>query len=92
MSAPLTGLCGDDAARMRWGNELDVAIIPDENVGRRLRPAWPSIWKRSTEDESVIDHAVNSILAAWGYCWCWDYLRTRGWKHDNAFFTSIYER
>jgi hypothetical protein len=58
---------------MRWGNEFDVAIIPDENVVcRRAAACLAKYSTRSTEYEGVLDHAVNRILAAWGYCWCRD--------------------
>ena len=51
----------DGGVRVRWGNELDVAIVTDEDLGRRRVRAYLAKYStKSTEDQGVLDHRLRA--------------------------------
>jgi hypothetical protein len=61
VTAPCAGSAERDAPRVRWGRELDVAIITDEDLGRRKAAAYLAKYStKSTEDHGVLDHRLRA--------------------------------
>ncbi len=59
VSAPLAG--ADAADRVRWGRELDVAVVTDKDAGRRRAAAYLAKYStKSTEDHGVLDHRLRT--------------------------------
>lgn len=60
VSAPCAGREGPDESRMRWGRELDVAVITDHEQGRRRAAAYLAKYStKSTEELGVLDHRLR---------------------------------
>ena len=61
VSAPGAGSSDGDRVRVRWGKELDVAIVTDEDLGRRKAAAYLAKYStKSTEDQGVLDHRLRA--------------------------------
>jgi hypothetical protein len=61
VSAPGAGSSDGDRVRLRWGKELDVAIIADEDLGRRKAAAYLAKYStKSTENQGVLDHRLRA--------------------------------
>jgi hypothetical protein len=56
VSAPLPGTTDTTEERIRWGQELDLAVVTDENAGRRRAAAYLAKYStKSTEEHGVLD-------------------------------------
>jgi hypothetical protein len=61
VSAPLAGVAKSPDDRVRWGRELDVAIVTDKEAGRRRAAAYLAKYStKSTEDTGVLDHRLRA--------------------------------
>ncbi len=61
VSAPCAGREGPDEGRVRWGRELDVAVITDHEQGRRRAAAYLAKYStKSTEELGVLDHRLRA--------------------------------
>jgi len=61
VSAPLAGSDTTDANRVRWGRELDVTVVTDQDAGRRRAAAYLAKYStKSTEDNGVLDHRLRA--------------------------------
>jgi hypothetical protein len=61
VSAPLAGMAKTADDRVRWGRELDVAIVTDRDAGRRRAAAYLAKYStKSTEDTGVLDHRLRA--------------------------------
>jgi hypothetical protein len=61
VSAPCAGRGGPDEGRVRWGRELDVAVITDHEQGRRRAAAYLAKYStKSTEELGVLDHRLRA--------------------------------
>jgi hypothetical protein len=61
VSAPLAGLRNATDDRVRWGRELDVAVVTDKDGGRRRAAAYLAKYStKSTEDTGVLDHRLRA--------------------------------
>jgi hypothetical protein len=50
--------------RVRWGRELDVAVVSDKDAGRRRAAAYLAKYStKSTEDHGVLDHRLRAGVA-----------------------------
>jgi hypothetical protein len=60
VSAPSTG--GDGSGpRVRWGRQLDVAVVTDEQAGRRRAAAYLAKYStKSTEEHGALDHRLRA--------------------------------
>jgi hypothetical protein len=61
VSAPLAGVAKTTDDRVRWGKELDVAVVTDKDAGRRRAAAYLAKYStKSTEDTGVLDHRLRA--------------------------------
>jgi len=61
VSAPCASREGSDESRVRWGRELDVAIVTDHEQGRRRAAADLAKYStKSTEELGVLDHRLRA--------------------------------
>jgi hypothetical protein len=61
VSAPLAGAGNTPNDRVRWGREVDVAVVTDKNAGRRRAAAYLAKYStKSTEDHGVLDHRLRA--------------------------------
>jgi hypothetical protein len=61
VSAPCAGSSSRERDRVRWGKELDVAIVTDGDLGRRKAAAYLAKYStKSTEDQGVLDHRLRA--------------------------------
>jgi hypothetical protein len=61
VSAPSLGSSGPNRDRVHWGRELDVAVVTDQNAGRRRAAAYLAKYStKSTEDNGVLDHRLRA--------------------------------
>jgi hypothetical protein len=61
VSAPVAGTDNAPDVRVRWGRELDVAVVTDENAGRRRAAAYLAKYStKSTDDHGVLDHRLRA--------------------------------
>ena len=61
VSAPVAGRQNTTGDRVRWGRELDVAVITDKGAGRRRAAAYLAKYStKSTEDHGVLDHRLRA--------------------------------
>ncbi len=61
VSAPLVGTQSPTAGRVRWGRELDVAVITDKEAGRRRAAAYLAKYStKSTVDTGALDHRLRA--------------------------------
>jgi hypothetical protein len=61
VSAPMAGADKTTNERVRWGRELDVAIVTDRDAGRRRAAAYVAKYStKSTEDNGMLDHRLRA--------------------------------
>ncbi|HVC72025.1 MAG TPA: replication initiator [Acidimicrobiales bacterium] len=61
VSAPVAGTRTTADDRVRWGRELDVAIVTDRDAGRRRAAAYLAKYStKSTDDHGVLDHRLRA--------------------------------
>jgi hypothetical protein len=61
VSAPCIVLHDDPDNRVRWGRELEVAVIEEEQAGRRRAAAYIAKYSsKSTDDHGVLDHRLRA--------------------------------
>jgi hypothetical protein len=61
VSAPRAGATDTSTDRARWGKEIDVAIITDQESGRRRAAAYLAKYStKSTEDHGALDHRLRA--------------------------------
>jgi hypothetical protein len=61
VSAPCVGSTDAQERRVRWGQELDVAIITTDDLGRRRAAAYLAKYStKSTEDQGMLDHRLRA--------------------------------
>jgi hypothetical protein len=61
VSAPLAASNDTKDDRVRWGRELDVAVVTDKNAGRRRAAAYLAKYStKSTEDHGLLDHRLRA--------------------------------
>ena len=61
VSAPCAGQRTTTDDRVRWGRELDVAVVTDRERGRRRAAAYLAKYStKSTEDHGVLDHRLRA--------------------------------
>ena len=61
VSAPLAGVTKTSDDRVRWGRELDVAVVTDKDAGRRRAAAYLAKYStKSTEETGVLDHRLRA--------------------------------
>jgi hypothetical protein len=61
VSAPCVGSNDDVGSRVRWGRELDVAVVTDEQAGRRQAAAYLAKYStKSTDEHGVLDHRLRA--------------------------------
>jgi hypothetical protein len=61
VSAPVAGADTTTDHRVRWGRELDVAVVTDEGAGRRRAAAYLAKYStKSTDDSGVLDHRLQA--------------------------------
>jgi hypothetical protein len=61
VSAPCVGSTDGQERRVVWGQELDVAIITTDDLGRRRAAAYLAKYStKSTEDHGMLDHRLRA--------------------------------
>jgi hypothetical protein len=61
VSAPCAGADDAEEKRVRWGRQLDVAVVTDEQAGRRRAAAYLAKYStKSTEEQGVLDHRFRA--------------------------------
>jgi hypothetical protein len=61
VSAPMAGAENTPDRRVRWGRELDVAVVTDKDAGRRRAAAYLAKYStKSTDDNGVLDHRLGA--------------------------------
>jgi hypothetical protein len=61
VSVPGVGTDKSTGDRVRWGRELDVAVVTDRDAGRRRAAAYLAKYStKSTEDQGVLDHRLRA--------------------------------
>ncbi len=61
VSAPVAGADTTTGDRVRWGRELDVAVITDKDAGRRRAAAYLAKYStKSTDDHGLLDHRLRA--------------------------------
>lgn len=61
VSAPLAARNDAIVEQVRWGRELDVAVVTDKNAGRRRAAAYLAKYStKSTEEHGVLDHRLGA--------------------------------
>ncbi|HXQ44652.1 MAG TPA: replication initiator [Acidimicrobiales bacterium] len=59
--APMAGAQSSARHQVRWGRELDVAVVTDKDAGRRRAAAYLAKYStKSTEDHGVLDHRLRA--------------------------------
>jgi hypothetical protein len=61
VSAPCVRSVDGQERRVRWGQELDVAVITADDLGRRRAAAYLAKYStKSTEDQGMLDHRLRA--------------------------------
>jgi hypothetical protein len=61
VSAPNLRSSDPDHNRVRWGRELDVVVVTDQQAGRRRAAAYLAKYStKSTDDQGVLDHRLRA--------------------------------